>query len=88
MTKAVLITAISAGLAFSVTAQARERPGETVDVKSLPAAVQQTINQEAAGGEVVQVKREDDPMADGTMKSSSEQAGKSGASKSIRTASS
>ncbi len=31
-----------------------------VDVKSLPASVQQTINQQAAGGEVVQVKREDD----------------------------
>ena len=31
-----------------------------VDVKSLPASVQQTINQHAAGREVVQVKREDD----------------------------
>jgi hypothetical protein len=31
-----------------------------VELKSLPAAVQQTINQKAAGGEVVQVKREDD----------------------------
>jgi uncharacterized membrane protein YkoI len=31
-----------------------------VHVKSLPTSVQQTINQKAAGGEIVQVKREDD----------------------------
>jgi uncharacterized membrane protein YkoI len=31
-----------------------------VQVKSLPASVQQTINQKAAGGEIVRVKREDD----------------------------
>jgi uncharacterized membrane protein YkoI len=30
-------------------------------VKSLPAPVQQTINQTATRGEIVQVKREDDP---------------------------
>jgi hypothetical protein len=42
-------------------AQAKEHPGETVEMKSLPASVQQTINQQAAGGEVVRVKREDDP---------------------------
>ena len=59
-TRAMLAAAISAGLAFSAAAQATEQPGEKVDVKSLPAPVQQTINQKAAGGEVVQVKREDD----------------------------
>ena len=32
-----------------------------VQVRSLPASVQQTINQKAAGGEIVWVKREDDP---------------------------
>jgi uncharacterized membrane protein YkoI len=58
--RAVLAAAISAGLAFSAAAQAAEQPGEKVDVKSLPAPVQQTINQKAAGGEVVHVKREDD----------------------------
>jgi hypothetical protein len=58
--KAVLAAAISVGLAFSAAAQLRGRPGEMVEVKSLPASVQQTINQQAAGGEVVQVKREDD----------------------------
>jgi uncharacterized membrane protein YkoI len=34
-----------------------------VKLKSLPSSVQQTITQKAAGGEIVQVKREDD--ADG-----------------------
>jgi hypothetical protein len=35
--KAVLITAIVAGLALSVAAQLTEHPGEKVDPKSLPA---------------------------------------------------
>jgi len=56
----MLSAAISAGLTFSAAAQATEQPGEKVDVKFLPAHVQQTINQKAAGGQVVQVKREDD----------------------------
>jgi hypothetical protein len=60
MTKALLVAAISVGLAFSVAAQPRQQPGEMVEVKSLPASVQQTISQQAAGGEVVRVKREDD----------------------------
>jgi uncharacterized membrane protein YkoI len=58
--KLLLTTAISAGLACGVAAQVREQPGEKVQVKSLPAPVQQTINQKAAGGEIVRVKREDD----------------------------
>jgi uncharacterized membrane protein YkoI len=60
MTRALLATAISTGLAFSVAAQVKEQPGERVDLKSLPASVQQTINQKATGGEIVRVKREDD----------------------------
>ena len=60
-TKSLLLTAvIGAGLAYGVAAQGREQPGELVQVKSLPASVQQTINQKAAGGEIVRVKREDD----------------------------
>jgi len=59
-TRAVLSVAISVGLAFSVVAKATEQPGEKVDLKSLPAPVQQTISQKAAGGEIVHVKREDD----------------------------
>jgi uncharacterized membrane protein YkoI len=31
-----------------------------VELKLLPAAVQQTINEKAAGGDIVRVKREDD----------------------------
>jgi uncharacterized membrane protein YkoI len=31
-----------------------------VELKSLPAAVQETINEKAVGGETVRVKREDD----------------------------
>jgi uncharacterized membrane protein YkoI len=59
-TRALLAAAISAGLAFSAAAQAKEQPGEKVDIKSLPAPVQQTISQKAEGGQVVHVKREDD----------------------------
>jgi uncharacterized membrane protein YkoI len=56
-----LITAIvGVGLACSAAARPKEQPGEVVELKSLPASVQQTINQKAAGGEVVQVRREDD----------------------------
>ena len=56
----MLAAAISVGLTFSAAAQATEQPGEKVDVKSLPALVQQTISQKAVGGEIVHVKREDD----------------------------
>jgi uncharacterized membrane protein YkoI len=60
-TKSLLLTAvISAGLACGVAAQVTEQPGEMVQAKSLPNSVQQTINQKAAGGEIVRVKREDD----------------------------
>lgn len=60
-TRSLLLTVvIGAGLACGLAAQVREQPGEMVQVKSLPSSVQQTINQKAAGGEIVQVKREDD----------------------------
>ena len=59
-TRAVLAAMVGVGLACSVAAQLKEQPGEVVELKSLPASVQQTIKQKAAGGEVVQVKREDD----------------------------
>ena len=51
---------VGIGLACSAAAQLKEQPGEAVELKSLPASVQQTINQKAAGGEIVQAKREDD----------------------------
>ena len=50
---------IGACLAFSVAAQEPLQPGEMVGLKSLPGSVQQTINQKAAGGEIVGVGRED-----------------------------
>ncbi len=59
-TKAVLAAMVGIGLACSAAAQLKEQPGEAVELKSLPASVQNTINQKAAGGEVVQVRREDD----------------------------
>ena len=46
---------------FGCVAQPGKHPGEKVDLKSLPASVQETINQKAAGGNIVKVLREDDP---------------------------
>jgi hypothetical protein len=59
--KAVVATALSIGFVFGAGAQPGKHPGEKVDLKSLPAAVQETINQKAAGGNIVRVIREDDP---------------------------
>src|SRR5262245_49837366 len=60
-TKAVLAMVVGVGLTLGATAQPGKHPGETVDLKSLPAAVQDTIKEKAAGGEIVRVIREDDP---------------------------
>jgi uncharacterized membrane protein YkoI len=59
--KAVVATALGIGFAFGAAAQPGKHPGEKVELKSLPAAVQETINQKAAGGNIVRVMREDDP---------------------------
>lgn len=56
----LLIGMITAGLAFAGTEKAKGDMGEMVNMKALPSNVQQTIQQRAAGGEVVRVKREDD----------------------------
>jgi uncharacterized membrane protein YkoI len=61
MTKAVLAVAIGVGLSLSMAAEPGKHPGEKVDLKSLPASVQQTINEKAAGGSIVKILREDDP---------------------------
>jgi hypothetical protein len=61
MTKAGLAVAIGVGLTLGAAAQPGKHPGEKVDLKSLPASVQETINQKAAGGSIVKVLREDDP---------------------------
>jgi uncharacterized membrane protein YkoI len=60
-TKAVLAIAIGVGFTLGAVAQPGKHPGEKVDLKSLPASVQETIKQKAAGGSVVKVMREDDP---------------------------
>jgi uncharacterized membrane protein YkoI len=61
ITNVLVATFVSASLALAMAvAQAGEHKGEKVDVKSLPAAVQKTIKEKAAGGEVVRVQREDD----------------------------
>ena len=60
-TKAVLAIAIGVGLTLGEAAQPGKHPGEKVDLKSLPAPVQETINQKAAGGKIVKILREDDP---------------------------
>jgi len=60
ITNLLLATVVSAGLVFGVTAQAGEHKSEVVDLKTLPAAVQKTITDKAAGGKIVRVQREDD----------------------------
>ena len=61
-TKAVLAIAVGVGFTLSAIAeQPGKHPGEKVDLKSLPASVQKTVNEKAAGGQIVKVLREDDP---------------------------
>ena len=60
-TNAVLALTIGMGLSLSMAGEPGKHPGEKVDLKSLPSAVQQTIKDKAAGGTVVKVMREDDP---------------------------
>jgi len=61
MRKFLFLTAIvGAALFLSPVARSAEQPGESVDMNSLPAAIQKVIKDKAAGGEVAGVKREDD----------------------------
>ena len=60
-TTADLAIAICVGLTLAALAQPGKHPAEKVDLKSLPASVQATINQKAAGGQIVKILREDDP---------------------------
>jgi hypothetical protein len=57
-TKLIAAMAVSAGLAFGVAAQAHEEKEETVDMNSLPTAVQKTFNAEAKGGTIVRTEKE------------------------------
>ena len=56
----LLIALVGAGLMFGLTAYASDPKSEMVDLKTLPAAVQKTITEKAAGGKIVRVQREDD----------------------------
>lgn len=58
--KLLLAAVLSTGLGFGLTAQASEQMSEAVQLKSLPAEVQKTITEKAAGGKIVRVEREDD----------------------------
>jgi len=68
-TRSLLVTAIvGAGLVITVNAWSAEQPGETVDMKSLPAAVQKTIEEKAGGGGIVGSKGKTMRMANGIMR--------------------
>lgn len=56
----MLAAVVGIGLVCSAAAQLKEQPGEVIELKSLTASVQQTINQKAAEERSGQVKREDD----------------------------
>jgi hypothetical protein len=60
-TRNLLITAlVGTGLVGSTAVWATEEMSEAVDMNALPQAVQKTIKDKAAGGEIVGVKREDE----------------------------
>ena len=56
----VTVAAVSAGLAFSVAAQAKDREHEeqTINSSEVPAAVQQAAQAEAKGGTIVRWEKE------------------------------
>src|SRR5213596_3616137 len=58
--KLLTVAAISAGLAFGVTAQGTEEKHEeqTINSSDVPAAVQQAAQAEAKGGSIVRWKKE------------------------------
>jgi uncharacterized membrane protein YkoI len=60
MKNLITITAVSASLAFGVTAQAKEREHEEQSISSsdVPAAVQQAAQAEAKGGTIVRWEKE------------------------------
>jgi hypothetical protein len=65
MSNLVASAAISAALGLSSSLLAGEHvkglhTSEPVNLKDLPAAVQKTINEKAAGGQIVKLTREDD----------------------------
>src|SRR5437899_9144423 len=59
-TNLLVAAVVSAGLAFGGAAQATEEKETAVEMKDLPAAVQKTIKEKAAGGDIVKVEKEND----------------------------
>jgi plastocyanin len=59
-TNLITVAAVSAGLAFSVAAQAKDREHEeqTINSSDVPAAVQQAAQTEAKGGTIVRWEKE------------------------------
>ena len=59
-TKLIAAMAVSAGLAFGVAAQAKEKKHEeqTVSSSDVPAAVQQAAESQAKGGKIVRWEKE------------------------------
>jgi len=59
-TNVFTIAAVSAGLAFGVAAQAKDREHEeqTINSSDVPAAVQQAAQTEAKGGTIIRWERE------------------------------
>ena len=62
ITNLLVPVVVSAALALGVIAQATEEMEEveSVDLKSLPAAVQKTIQEKAAGGEIVKIEKHEE----------------------------
>lgn len=56
----LLAAVVSVGVMFGITAQGGEYKSRGIDLKTLPAAVQKTITETAAGGKIIRVVREDD----------------------------
>ena len=59
-TKTIAAIAVSAGLAFGVAAQAKEKKHEeeNIDASSVPAEVQQAAEKEASGAKIVRWEKE------------------------------
>ena len=60
ITNLLVATVVSAGLAFGVAAQAKEKKHEeeTVSAADVPAAVQETAEKQAKGGKIVRWEKE------------------------------
>ena len=58
ISKLLIAAVVSSGLILAAAAQAREEREETVEIKALPATVQKTIKEKAAGGELVRIEKE------------------------------